>query len=146
MIPDNAPEKARELLDGADPGPWEVDRDDAWEPAVWSPDKPAVWSPGKPAVWSPDGIVFGPYRDREGMEQWEAGSHANLRLAAAAPTLAAIVAGMHTEYAVSLSDGTPVGVGWGDYDTALEDMNAWRQDGYDAHIVRRYVTGQEKIT
>lgn len=61
-------------------------------------------------------------------------------------TLAAMIAGMHTEYAVSLSDGTAVGLGWGTYDTALEDMNAWRQGGYDAHIVRRYVTGQEKIT
>ena len=59
-------------------------------------------------------------------------------------TLVAMIAGMHTEYAVSLSDGTPVGLGWGTYDTALEDMNAWRRDGCDAHIVRRYVTEQEK--
>ena len=130
VMPDKAPDKARELLNDADPGPWEVEYDRDW----------AI------GISAPEGIVFGPYFDREDMEQWEAGSDANLRLAAAAPTLAAIVAGMRPEYAVSLSDGTPVGLGWGAYDTALEDMNAWRQDGYDAHIVRRYVTGQEKIT
>ena len=53
-------------------------------------------------------------------------------------------AGMHEEWGVSLPDGQLVGAGWGTYDTALEDMNAWRRDGYDARIVRRYVTEPEE--
>lgn len=143
MIPDNAPEKARELLDDADPGPWEVDYDGAWEPAVWSP----------------DGIIFGPYFDREDMEQWEAGSAANLRLAAAAPTLAAIVAEMHEEWGVEWpadEDGTPQTT-WGmpdrdyaeSYARYLRDDPHRLLDGLDPsaiHVVRRYVTKQEKIT
>lgn len=124
------PDQARRLLDGTTPGPWGVDHDHAWAPGVWSP----------------DGIVFGPYYDREDMEQWEAGSDADLRLAAAAPALASMLAGMREEWGVSLPDGRPVGVGWGTYDTALEDMNAWRRDGYDARIVRRYVTEPEEIS
>ena len=52
------------------------------------------------------------------------------------------VAGMREEWGVSLPDGQLAG--WGTYDTALEDMNAWRRDGYDARIVRRYVTEPEE--
>lgn len=76
------PDEARVLLDGTTPGPWEVDHDHAWEPGVWSPDS----------------IIFGPYYDRQDMEQWEAGSGADLRLAAAAPALAAMIARMTPEY------------------------------------------------
>ena len=122
------PDEARALLAGTTPGPWEVDHDHAWEPGVWSPDS----------------IIFGPYYDRQDMEQWEAGTPEDLRLAAAAPTLAAMIAGMHEEYSVRLPDGQIVGAGWGTYDTALEDQNAWRRDGYDARIVRRYVTTEEE--
>ena len=61
------------------------------------------------------------------------------------PTLATMSAGMRPEYSVNLSDGSPIGLGWGTYEIAQEYMNAWRKDGYDAHIVRRYVTGPEKV-
>ena len=67
-----------------------------------------------------------------------------LTLAAHAPDMATMIAGMREEWGVSLPDGRPVGAGWGTYDTALEDMNAWRRDGYDARIVRRYVTEPEE--
>ena len=63
---------------------------------------------------------------------------------AAAPTLAAMRAGMREEWGVSLPDGQLVGAGWGTHDTALEDQNAWRRDGYDTRIVRRYVTEPEE--
>ena len=54
------------------------------------------------------------------------------------------IAGMREEYAVSIPDGQLVGAGWGTYDTALEDMNAWRRDGYATRVVRRYVTEPEE--
>lgn len=54
------------------------------------------------------------------------------------------IAGMREEWGVSLPDGQLVGAGWGTYDTALEDMSAWRRDGYDARVVRRYVTTPEE--
>ena len=126
MILDNAPEKARELLNGTDPGPWEVDYDGAWEPAVWSP----------------DAIVFGPYHDREDMEQWEAGSHANLRLAAAAPTLATIVAGMRPEYRTEEWQGSYPGWVPASPWTAEKPVG---NPGPNTRIVRRYITEQEEI-
>ena len=124
------PDKARDLLDGTTPGPWE-------------------WREGKDqngefvALCGPDGA--------DALRTWDGdlyasgvhGTNADKALAAAAPTLAAMIAGMREEWGVSLPDGRPVGAGWGTYDTALEDMNAWRRDGYDARIVRRYVTEPE---
>ena len=133
MPADKAPEKARELLNDADPGPWEVDYDGAWEPAIWSP----------------DGIVFGPYHDREDMEQWEAGSDANLRLAAAAPTLAALVASMREEWGVEWDDDPDNPPDWGFATRAAAELweKMHRHRGPKrGHIVRRYVTKQEKIT
>lgn len=84
---------------------------------------------GEPDVWA----------DTLGMPD-----KATADMIAAAPTLAAMIAGMHTEYAVRLPDGQLVGAGWGTHDTALEDQNAWRRDGYDARLVRRYVTEPEE--
>ena len=87
------------------------------------------------------------------MEQWEAGSDANLRLAAAAPTLAALVAGMRTQYRAEyqLADGA-----WAVYD--VEKCDGWTtvygfarghaaklaRTGAAVRIVRRYVTEQEE--
>ena len=125
------PDKARDLLDGTTPGPWGVDDDHAWEPGVWAP----------------DGIVFGPYYDRQDMEQWEAGSAADLRLAAAAPTLAALAAGMRAQYrAEQQTDGgtwLPM-CSWYDHDTA-QFFAAVVGDGV-TRIVRRYVTEPEEIS
>lgn len=129
MIPDNAPEKAHELLNGTTPGPWGVDHDHAWEPGVWSP----------------DGIVFGPYYDREDMEQWEAGSDADLRLAAAAPTLAAIVAGLREEWGIEERHEYTGEWHWHstypDHESAHSAVNGMSH----FRVARRYVTEPEKI-
>ena len=126
------PYKARDLLDGTTPGPWEwVDgKDQNGEfVALRGPD-------GADALRTWDGDLYA-----SGVH----GTNADKALAAAAHTLAAMVAGMRKEYAVSLPDGNLVGVGWGTYDAALEDRNAWRRGGYDARIVRRYVTTHEAV-
>ncbi|MGV3114109.1 hypothetical protein ACEE18_05760 [Corynebacterium freneyi] len=128
---DMTPEEARRLLEGTTPGPWE-------------------WREGKDqggefvALSGPDGA--------DALRTWDGdlyasgvhGTDADKALAAAAPTLAAMIAGMREEWGVSLPDGRLVGTGWGTYDTALEDMKAWRRGGYVACIVRRYVTEPEK--
>lgn len=123
------PDEACDLLDGTTPGPWEVDDDHAWAPGVWSP----------------EGIVFGPYYDREDMEQWEAGSAADLRLAAAAPTLAALAAGMRPEYRAEQQ--VHVGVwlpicGWYDHYTA-QFFATVVGEGV-TRVVRRYATTPEE--
>ena len=112
------PEEARDLLDGTTPGPWFFDDD-------------------------MDGRVYtiGPIVP---IDVGLSCSTDDAALAAHAPDMAAMIAGMREEYAVSLPDGQLVGAGWGTHDTALEDMNAWRRDGYDARIVRRYVTEPEE--
>ena len=126
VMPDKAPEKARELLNDADPGPWGVEYDRDW----------AI------GISAPEGIVFGPYYDQEEMDQWETGSDANLRLAAAAPTLATIVAGMRPEYRTEEWQGSYPG--W-------VPTSPWAAEkpvgdpGPNTRIVRRYVTEQEEI-
>lgn len=130
------PDEARALLDGTTPGPWEVDHDHAWEPGVWSP----------------DGIVFGPYYDREDMEQWEAGNAADLLLAAAAPVLAAMIDGMREEWGAERQvRGRWVRIVfalntlWTD-DRAIAEsaVDDCRDLGLPARIVRRYVTEPEE--
>lgn len=130
------PDKAGDLLAGTTPGPWEVDHDHAWEPGVWSP----------------DGIVFGPYYDREDMEQWEAGNAADLALAAAAPALAAMIAGMREEWRAELQGaegGWHVlpdhkGREWGGREWAGAIAAQWHSDGFRVRLVPRYVTEPEE--
>lgn len=113
------PDEARNILNGTTPGPWFFDYD------------------MNDRIYNIGPIV--PYDNEIDCTTEDA------TLAAYAPDMATMIAGMRPEYAVSLSDGTPVGSGWGTYETAQEDMDAWRKDRYDAHIVRRYVTEQEKV-
>lgn len=110
------PDQARALLDGTTPGPWE------WR-----------WDTGLTSLFGAKGESVATDLEVQDSD-----------LASAAPTLAAMIAGMRPEYAVRLPDGQIVGAGWGTYDTALEDQNAWRRDGYDTRIVRRYVTEPEE--
>lgn len=124
------PDQARRLLDGTTPGPWEVDHDHAWAPGVWSPGS----------------IVFGPYYDREDMEQWEAGSDADLRLAAAAPALAAMLAGMREEWGVSCGGEKP-GAWWAsreEADQCAKRMSICIHYPLPIVVVRRYVTTPEE--
>lgn len=78
------PEQARKLLEGTTPGPWEAD--DAGTPEA--------------GIWSPTRIIFGVYIDRQDMPQWEHGKPEDTQLMAAAPGMAAMIAGMTTEYAI----------------------------------------------
>ena len=58
------------------------------------------------------------------------------------------IATMRTEYAVQIPNGELVGVSWssyGSYETAREHRDAWRRDGYDANIVRRFVTAPQPL-
>ena len=119
------PDQARRLLDGTTPGPWEVDHDHAWAPGVWSP----------------DGIVFGPYYDREDMEQWEAGNAADLRLAAAAPVLAAMIAGMRAEYRTEEWQGSYSG--WVPTSPWIAEKPVG-SSGPHTRVVRRYVPEPEE--
>ena len=123
------PDEARALLDGTTPGPWVRRRD----------------ADGNP---TPVVVSAGPTDRHHIMTAEPAASperqQADTALIAAAPALAATIAGMRPEYAVRLPDGRSVGAGWGTYATALEDMSAWRRGGYDARVVRRYVTEPEE--
>ena len=125
------PEEARRLLDGTTPGPWEVDYDHAWEPGVWAPDS----------------IVFGPYYDRQDMEQWEAGSAADLRLAASAPAVAAMIAGMREEWGVHYrrryENAGRTEWGWVTREDAERSIRLM-SSAYVCGIVRRYVTKPEE--
>ena len=86
------PDQARRLLDGTTPGPWE-------------------WCEGKDqngefvALRGPDGVT-------DALRTWDGdlyasgvhGTNADKALAAAAPTLAAMIAGMREEYAIAYLD------------------------------------------
>lgn len=86
------PDKARDLLEGTTPGPWE-------------------WREGKDqagefvSLRGPDGVT-------DALRTWDGdlyasgvdGTDADKALVAAAPTLAAMIAGMRTEYAIAYLD------------------------------------------
>ena len=108
------PDKARALLDGTTPGPWEV-------------------NPRHPGDGlSPDEV---------------ARAQADAALIAAAPALAAMIAGMREEWGVSWDDD-PSGNSrdWGFPSRAAAERweKANRRYGPGrGHIVRRYVTNEE---
>lgn len=128
------PDQARRLLEGATPGPWEwcEGKDQSGEfVALCGPD-------GAPALRTWDGDLYA-----SGVH----GTEADKALAAAAPALAAMAAGMHAEYrAEQQSDGgawLPI-CGWDELDAArffAEHLG----DGA-TRIIRRYVTPEEEIS
>ena len=125
------PGQARALLDGTTPGPWEwrEGKDQNGEfVALSGPD-----SADALRTWDGDLYASGVH-----------GTNADKALAAAAPTLAAMIAGMREEWGVAVTyPGLAEVVEWG-FDT---------RDGADAEgstlaaeyrIVRRYVTTPEE--
>ena len=125
------PDEARRLLDGTTPGPWE-------------------WREGKDqngefvALCGPDGA--------DALRTWDGdlyasgvhGTNADKALVAAAPVLAAMVAGMRTEYAIE-HQHTPGGqwhqvTGWS-HEPPLNDGHTLAPD---ERIIRRYVTTPEE--
>lgn len=127
MIP---ADKVRDLRDGTTPGPWIL------HPV---PGHPGLRHISTGAVVGLNGI---PECIPVHMDS-KVGA-ANMTAIATVPAMLATIAGMREEWGVSLPDGQLVGVGWGTYETAKEDRDAWRRDGHDARIIRRYVTKQEE--
>lgn len=78
------PEQARELLDGATPGPWE---------ALF--DNEAIETDASTVLCNTDGAV-----------EWGRNTEHDVPLAAAAPDLAQTIAGMRTEWGVEQATGT----------------------------------------
>lgn len=126
------PDKAIDLLDGTTPGPWE-------------------WREGKDqngefvALCGPDGA--------DALRTWDGdlyasgvhGTDADKALAAAAPALAALAAGMRAEYRAEQQVYDEVWLplcSWYDHDTA-KFFATVVGDGV-TRIVRRYVTEQEE--
>ena len=134
------PDKARALLDGTMPGPWE-------------------WVSGKDdgeeyeALRGPDGANALRTQDAEEYASWIDGTNADKALAAAAPGMARMIAGMRPQYRAEyrLADGT-----WAMYD--VEKCDGWTtvhgfargqaaelaRTGAAVRIVRRYVTNEEE--
>ena len=129
------PDQARALLDGTTPGPWE-------------------WREGKDqngefvALCGPDGA--------DALRTWDGdlyasgvhGTNADKALAAAAPTLAAMLAGMREEWGVAVTyPGLAEVVEWGYSQAgALEEVElASTAFGAESRIVRRYVTEPEAV-
>ena len=128
------PEEARKLLEGITAAPWEVE---SWN-------KQEVGCPEVTDFWITS------HNDKQVAAQETIERHfdeteSDFNLMAAAPDMAAMIANMTTEYAPQLPDGQLVGVGWSSYESAREHRDAWRRDGYDANIVRRFVTAPQLL-
>lgn len=121
------PDEARDLLKNATPGPWE------WR-----------WDTGLISVFDVEEEPVATDLDVQDSD-----------MIAAAPALAAMIAGMHTEYRAEYQ---VVGGHWfptahcrsyrNEWVTKQEaERNAadWKADGYATRIVRRYVTNPEEI-
>ena len=130
------PEQARKLLDGITPAPWKAE--------ILSYEQP-------PYLGEFVEFWVTAHNNKElvnvyDIPEWHANEIGrNFTLMAAAPDMAATIAGMTTEYAVQIPNGELVGVGWSSYETAREHRDAWRRDGYDANIVRRFVTAPQLL-
>ena len=121
------PDEARDLLAGTTPGPWHVDPRHSGD--VLSPEN----------HW-----LVGAYYNQQGIEHWKAGSGTDLRLFAAAPALAAMIAGMREEWGVEERHEYTGEWHWHstypDRESACDAVNG--MDHFRA--VRRYVTEPEK--
>lgn len=132
------PDQARALLDGTTPGPWHVDPLHSGE------------------VLSPENHWLAGTYETEGQFTADelARAQADTRLIAAAPTLAAMIAGMRPEYRAEYQAAGgrwfPVphccncgGEEWGTKEQAERNAAAWKADDYAVRVVRRYVTEPE---
>lgn len=126
------PEQARKLLEGTTLAPWEVEMHQESR----RPDIATFWIAGRTGDQVAEQETLG--------RQFDV-TESDFNLIAAAPRMAAMIANMTTEYAAQLSDGRLVGAVWSSYETAREDRDAWRRDGYNARIVCRYVTAPQPL-
>lgn len=128
------PEEARQLLEGTSPAPWEVEAQTYQEAGC----------PEVTEFWITDHYDY-QVAEQEVTERHREKTENDFNLIAAAPDMAAMIAGMTTEYSVQLADGELVGAGWGTHETAWCDCDAWQRDGYNARIVCRYVTAPQPL-
>lgn len=128
------PEEARQLLEDTSPDPWRVEAQTYQEAGC----------PEVTDFWITDRYDF-QVAEQNVTERHHEKTESDFNLIAAAPDMAAMIAGMTPEYAVQIPNGELVGVVWSSYETAREDRDAWRRDGYDANIVVRYVTGPQPL-
>lgn len=91
---DITPKQAQELLEGTTPAPWEVET----VPEMRYYDGETWETPGKIVVHADEEQLFVAADEFVGDEGDEHDNEKNVRLAAAAPTLARMVAGMQLEY------------------------------------------------
>ena len=132
------PDKARDLLDGTTPGPWE-------------------WCEGKDQ--NGEFVALRGHGGVDALRTWDGdlyasgvhGTNADKALAAAAPTLAALVAGMREEWWAEFQGAEGgwhmipdhKGREWGGKERAGAIAAQWHNDGFRARIVRRCVTEPE---
>ena len=135
MTDQMTPDEARDLLDGTTPGPWVRRRD----------------ADGNP---TPVVVSAGPTDRHHIMTAEPAASperqHADTALIAAAPALAAMIAGMRAEYAVQVLRSGEWQYSRGEDDFRWQDLAVQmvREDrdhpGEETRLVRRYVTEPEE--
>ena len=114
------PEQARELLDGATPGPWGV---------LFNNE--AIETDTSTVLYNTDGAV-----------EWGRNIEHDVPLAAAAPDLAQTIAGMEWQWSVEKHDGHRWSRhgGWvGPESIARVRLQKVREDGETARLVRRLV-------
>lgn len=137
------PEKARKLLQDATPGPWETSFGVAGVPEGWDEHYAS--------------LIMGHTRlNLVEYQPLEEEDYANFELAAAAPELAEIVAGMRWEYSLTVSidmgDGSIDYEGYGSYvwyNNLAGAQNFVAQEelpeGHQLHIIRRLVSDPEVV-
>ena len=139
------PEGARALLDGTTPGPWEVET----VPEMRYYDGETWETPGKIVVYADEATLFVAADEFVGDEGDEHDNEKNVALAAAAPTLAAMIARMREEWGVAVTyPGLAEVVEWGYSQAgALEEVELTSTaPGAEYRVVRRYVTAEEEIS
>ncbi len=135
------PEQARQLLDGTTPGPWEVEVR-SYEEDCYADDAIYFW------ITDHNGNEVAEWRTLEPYAREIGG---NCTLMAAAPDMAAMIAGMRAEYAVQVlrSDGWQYSRDTDDFrwhDLSVQIVRADRDHpDEETRLVRRYVTAPQPL-
>ena len=131
------PDEARRLLAGTTPGPWE------WVYCIGGGGVRHM------ALRNPSGDKAVITEDAESYQSGVTGTPEDLRLTAAAPTLAAMIAGMREEWIGQYLDHEGKWDTMYDYPTREEVAHHLDHGSWDAYthtrITRRYVTEPEEI-
>lgn len=131
------PEEARKLLDGITPGPWEVEVR-SYEEDCYADDAIYFW------VTDHNGNEVAEWRTLEPYAREIGG---NCTLMAAAPDMAAMIAGMRTEYRMEVCDqhGKWHHGGWTDDPARCFEPSFFGLKITARRLVRRYVTAPQPL-